>query len=156
MSLSAVEHYSGSRTVCYVPEAASQSFKKGQFVYLASGKVTVATATSGIYGMALQDATGTTDTQLAVLVALKDTIFRGCVYHSTAASAITAVTDVGTTTFGVNQVSNISVVDKETSSHDSFSVIGLDPTDAVGTTYGRVFFRVNSGEVAGQIDDLSA
>lgn len=156
MSLSAVEFYGGSYVVVNVPEAASQSFKKGQFVYLASGKATVATASSGIFGMALEDATGTTDTQLAVLVSLRDTIFRGCVYHSTAASAVTAVTDVGTTTFGINQVSNISVVDKENTTHDSFSVIGLDPTDAVGATYGRVYFRVNTGESAGQNDDTSA
>jgi len=49
------------------PEAASQSFKAGEPVYLNSGKVTVCSANpQDVYGIAMEDASGTTDTMIKV------------------------------------------------------------------------------------------
>jgi hypothetical protein len=60
------------------PEAASQTFKRGDLVYLVSGKVTVAAAVGNnvgaikILGIALRDATGTVDNLIPVALATED------------------------------------------------------------------------------------
>jgi predicted RecA/RadA family phage recombinase len=124
------------------PEAASQSFKKGELVYLASGKVTICGADpSLILGMAMEDATGTTDTSIAVAIANKDTVFEGNVYHGTPASAITAVTDIGTD-YGVVNANNKWYVDVSDTSNVRILVRDLSKKDVVGDTYGRVLFQV--------------
>ncbi len=91
-----------SPQVLMFPEAASQTFKRGEFVYLVAGKVTeVGDAPGIILGMAAQDASATTDTNIAVYIANEDTIFElNKVSNSSTAStggtaAATAVTDVG-------------------------------------------------------------
>jgi len=126
------------------PEAASQSFKAGQFVYLNSGKVTACTddATT-ILGMAVGDASGTTDEDCEVYVANGDTIFEANVYHSTASSAVTAITQVGTC-YALQVDSNKCYVDIEDTSNDAFQVRRLSPKDKVGDRYGRVEFQVIS------------
>ncbi len=124
------------------PEAASQSFKKGQFVYLASGKVTeCADDAVAILGMAMQDATGVTNTNIPVALADANTLFEMCVYNSTPASAVTAITQVGVN-YALKVDSNKCYVDIEDKGHDAFVVEDFSPVDAIGDQYGRVFVRV--------------
>lgn len=135
----------GTGYVKHFPEAASQSFKKGEFVYLASGKVTVcASDATTILGMAMQDATGTTDTSLPVFVATASTLFVGNVYHGTPGSAITAVTtcfpDAGP--YALYVASNKHHVDIGDTGHDSILPVALDGRDTVGDTYGRIEFKL--------------
>jgi len=89
-------------TELFYPEAASKSFKMGELVYLVDGKVTeVGDNPSVILGMAAQDASGTTDTQIAVIVANDDVLFEFNKVSDSGGSgtggtaAATAVTDVG-------------------------------------------------------------
>lgn len=138
------EHHDGGLLKTY-PEAASQSFKHGEFVYLVSGKVTVcASDATSILGMAMRDASGTTDTDIPVLVADQDTIFRGNVYHASAGSAVTAVTtcypDAGP--YALYVASNKHHVDIEDTGHDAILPVALDNRDTVGDTYGRIYFKL--------------
>ena len=89
-SLVEARYHSGPHKVLSLPEAASQTFKAGQFVYLVSGKVTVV-ASDGtvIFGQALIDASGTEDTAILVLVPTNQTLFIMNVYHATLASGLT-------------------------------------------------------------------
>lgn len=124
------------------PEAASQSFKRGAFVFLsAAGKVTViASATPGtILGVAAMDATGVTDTPILVWIANFDTIFTGNLTSSTAGTA-TAITDVARS-YGIISVTPNWTIDKAGTRR--VNVLGLDHRDQVGDTGGRVLFQVN-------------
>ena len=124
------------------PEAASQSFKKGQAVYLSSGKVTVcASDATLIAGFACQDASGVTDTEIAVAIAEPGTVFEMNIYHSTPASAITAITDVAVK-YGLYVAGSKSHCDKGDGTNTRFLVVGLSPKDNVGDTYGRVLVEV--------------
>lgn len=73
------EYYEGTECVQWYPEAASQSFKKGELVYLASGllNVVVSSDTNIALGIAMSDATGTTNNWMPVLLAHTDTSFVG-------------------------------------------------------------------------------
>lgn len=124
------------------PEAASQSFKAGEFVYLASGKVTVcADDAVAILGMAAHDASGTTDANVIVYLAHPDNVFEANVYHGTPASAVTAITQVGVN-YALQVDSNKHYVDIEDTGHDAFVVTGISERDTLGDQYGRVYFRV--------------
>lgn len=90
-------------SVVYVPEAASQSFKAGDFVNLSSGKAQAIVAAGNnlgsgdkIFGRAMQDATGTTDNIIQVLLVTPDTEFLLPIYHGTVASAVAAAGQLGT------------------------------------------------------------
>jgi len=134
----------------YSPEAASQSFKEGQLVYLSSGKVTACASDQPlIAGMALQDASGTEDTKIAVAIARPGVWFEMNVYHATPASAVTAVTDVGKK-YGLYVADNKCYCDKEDTVNTRFVVVALSPQDSVGDQYGRVFV-----EVLGSVCQLS-
>lgn len=131
-----------SPQIVKVPEAASQSYKAGEFVYLASGKATAcADDATTILGMAAHDATGTTDADAFVYAANTDTVFEANVYHSTAASAITAITQVGVN-YALQVDSNKAYVDIEDTTNDAFRVIAISSKDNVGDQYGRVEFQV--------------
>lgn len=152
----------GPVEVRYYPEAASQTFKKGEAVYLVSGKVTefttsVDNGSTRFLGFAAADATGTTDTPCPVWIANGDTIFRANMYHSTAASAVTAVTDISTSLLPLKilaaQGTGIVAVDKEDtgSKIDCVNIIdipvGVDKSSggqilAVGDVYGFVDFII--------------
>jgi hypothetical protein len=107
-------------------EAATQTFKAGDFVYLASNAVTAIVAPSGTYasakadtgtnkivGMALDDATGTTGSNIRVVLATEDVEFEFNIAHDTTASAITAATQVGQTMELLNLQLAAGVVDGE-------------------------------------------
>lgn len=124
----------------YYPEAASQSFKKGEFVYLVSGKVTVVPAAVNsqvkIAGMAMQDASGTTDTAIAIAVAEE-----GVLFEMNATGAVTAITQVGGS-YNLTITSNKHYIDLSATTFPRFKVKALSPRDAVGDTYGRVLVEV--------------
>lgn len=132
------------------PEAASQTFKRGDLVYLVSGKVTVVPSsptTEKILGMALADASGTTDTMLPVLIADDNVEFSVPVYHGTPASAITAVTDVGLDGgYGLKKATVSSrpawALDLENTTNDVLFVQSIDKEFPAGTQYGRYWVKV--------------
>ena len=131
-----------SPQVITIPEAATQSFKTGQFVYANSGKATAcADDATTILGMAAHDASGTTDADCKVYVANPDTVFEANVYHATAASAVTAITN-RFVTYGLEVDSNKCYVDINDTTNKALHVIDLSPKDQVGDQYGRVLFQV--------------
>lgn len=120
------------------PEAASQTFKKGDFVVLSSGKVTLCADDAGtILGIAAQDASGVTDTMIPVIEANDDTVF------IVNGISTTAVTQVGTTC-AVDLTSTNWTVDTADTTGGVLVVTGLDPRDAVGDTNGRLHVTVLS------------
>jgi hypothetical protein len=125
--------------ILYYPEAASQSFKKGEFVYLVSGKVTVVSSTvpsqTKILGLAMQDASGTTDTALAVAIVEEGVAFEMNV------TTTTAITQVGAV-YGLSISSNKHSVAIADTTNTVFKVKAISPRDAVGDTYGRVIVEV--------------
>lgn len=133
--------------ILWFPEAASQSFKAGEFVNLVSGKVTVLSGTAQlqgkILGLALADASGTTDTAIPVAVAEEGVLFE------MNATSTTAVTSVGAV-YGLTVTSNKHYVNQSDTTTTKFRVKALSDKDAVGDTYGR--FLV---EVLGSICQLS-
>lgn len=73
------EYYEGEEDIQWFPEALSQSFVKGQMVYLASGKLTasISSDATGILGVAQEDATETINSWIPVLLAHSTTMFVG-------------------------------------------------------------------------------
>lgn len=136
--------HSGEHRIVSYGEASSQSFLKGQFVYLASGLVTVcADDATTILGMTLIDATTATTGVIPVVIATDNTRFEGNVYHATAASAITAATNLGVK-YGLEVDSNRCYVDIGQTAADAFTIdkILVGGGKSVGDTYGRVVFKV--------------
>lgn len=112
----------GTPVIRNLTEAASQSFKAGHPVILSSNKVAIA-ATAGalativqsgttfdstnydnanvtsttIVGIALDDATGTTDAPCRVLICNEDVELLANIVHKTVASGVTATTQIGQT-----------------------------------------------------------
>ncbi len=145
-----------SAQILYFPEAATQTFKRGDFVTLSSGKVAVAVAyTSGdpvlsgtkILGIADKDATGTTDTPIPVVIANDDTEFLVNVYHATPSSAVPAVAGNGVSyelyratitnlAFGmdISETTDTKVVQTEIYTGSG----GIE----TGVQYGRVWVKV--------------
>lgn len=89
-----------------VPEAASQTFKKGDFVTLTGGKAAIAVASSAtyasadleaglIFGTVVANATGTTDAPCVVELITDNSLFRLPATHATAGSRVTAVAQLG-------------------------------------------------------------
>lgn len=131
------------------PEAASQSFKRGEFVYLASGKVTeiASTTPAQILGVAAQDASGTTDTDIAVWLCNDDTLFEANV-TSGGSTAVTAVTHVGNLmgiyrdTSGNMTHLDSAITNTATYASTRVVIFGLSGKDVVGDSYGRELFQV--------------
>lgn len=136
------------------PEAAAQSFKAGDFVNLSSGKVQLAVAASGTYasadlnnanilGMVTHDATGVTDSDVTVVLASDDTLFCLPVLHNTPASAVTAITQVGTVYdiahYTLGGVTAWGVTLDDTADP---CVEVVDIIDPVGEQYGLVLVKV--------------
>ena len=130
--------------VAWYPEASSQSFKKGQLVYLASGKVTAcATNAVVVWGVATSAASGTVDTLIGVITLTTNSVLSACVYNATAASAITAVALVGLKQPLV-VASNKCYVDNTSQATPCFVVYGIDSRDTVGDIYGRYLVKMIS------------
>jgi len=129
----------GVHLVHWYPEAANQSFKKGQPVYLSGGKLTECGSDEvQILGIARADASGTTDTLIPVLLATPLTVFEA--YSTDGGSDVTtAVAHVGKH-YALYESSNDVYVDLGDTDHDAFKVVDL--VDDAGTTNGRVLVKV--------------
>lgn len=120
------------------PEAASESFKRGQPIYLVGGKVTVvATDGTSVAGLAMEDASGVTDYQILIAIPHIGSTFIASVYHATPASAITAITQPGTR-YALLVASNKAHIDIADESNRAVLVtdIILPIGHAVGDVYG--------------------
>jgi hypothetical protein len=154
-------------------EASTQTFKAGDFVYLASNAVTAIvapdtlvnynstkanTGTNKIVGMALDDATGTTGRDIRVVLATDDVEFEFNVAHATITSASTAATQVGQTMELLNLTLPIGTVDGEgyalPVATTSTAVAIDDTTDGevvitsvpkAGVLLGKVWGKIASG-----------
>jgi hypothetical protein len=126
--------------VVYYPEAASQSFKTGEFVYLVSGagntnRVTVCAADpTGVLGMAVHDATGVEGTQIPIFVANCDTVFE------MNTNAATNEDNIGAQ-YGLTVSSNQHYVDISETTNKIFLTRGFAPGSAHGDTNARVFVQ---------------
>lgn len=138
------EYEAGS--VYSYPEAASQSFKVGDPVKLnSSGQVLLGVDTeSGIFGIAWEDASGTTDNEVLILVLNADMIFSVSQSNAGAAQA-SAQSQVGLQCSWIKSTvsgeTTKSVIDTADTTTPAFEIIGLDSRDAVGDTNGRVLVR---------------
>ena len=160
--VSATTGLHGGTEATYFKEAASQSWVAGDLIYLTSGKLTICGTTSTklntpIAGQALEAATGVTDTAVKLRVFRPDTVLAMNVYHSTAAAAITAITQLGSV-FGIIKPAATGKwhVDIENTTTEDAStalakvmVIGFpdtNPADCVANTlgdiYGLVYVRI--------------
>lgn len=116
------------------PEAATQSFKAGDIVYLVSGKVTISDTDQHIWGIALADATGVTDTKTLVHVVHPDQIW------AVPSDDVTAQANVGNN-YGLNISAGNCTVDVGDSSTVTVAVNALDPAFPIGTTGGFLWVR---------------
>lgn len=127
------------------PEAASQSFKAGDLVILSSGKVAISVAAGNsldtdtkILGMALEPATGVTDTMVSVLVFLGSVSMDLPVYHGTPASAVTAVANNGTAYALYHSSTGGFMVDLSNTTKPNVRQVTISPRYPVGEQYGIV------------------
>lgn len=130
----------------YYPEAASQTFKKGEFVYLVAGKVTIipSTTPSLVLGMAQADASGVTDTPVPVAIANTDTIFEANYSNGSQAGAVSTVASVGTRHVFDLDATNHRVYISSSTTSPRVIIHMLSEKDAAGDTGGRVLFQVMS------------
>jgi len=135
----------GPRKVKYYEEDASETFKKGELVYLDSdGQLVVCSSdATTILGMALTDATGTAGTKIPVLIAQDGTEFEANVYHATAASAVTEWGEVDNK-YAYYATGNIGYVDIGDTDNDALLITEIltGGGKSEGDTYGRVRFVV--------------
>jgi hypothetical protein len=149
-----------------IREDASQTWDKGTLLaFDADGDVEecdtssslwiqIASATGCVAGQAMEDATGTTSADVYMAVIKQDDIFEGNVYHATAASAITARSQLGQRCRLI-QVSGKWHVDIEnttiedaTNAYPYVVIRGFHPDDALGDIYGRVYFQFGDFTIA--------
>lgn len=121
--------------ITWLPEAATQTFVRGDLVIISSGKVAVATSDDDFFGIALQDATGTTDTSLPVYVPGVDEKFIA------EASTTTAQTNVGVA-YALVMTSGSMAVNPGSTTTPAFYIDQLDKRDGATTgAGGRVIGR---------------
>ena len=141
------------------PVAASQTFVKGEAVYLNSdGRVAEFTtaiddATQKCLGIAAQDAPTTTGDPVAVYLADPDNLFESNV-RSGASAGTSAIADVGKAFPLVEDATaNQVYVDQGNtgSQGDLANIVALSKKDAIGDTNGRVIwhFTDHLSQVAG-------
>lgn len=132
------------------PEKATQSFVKGDPVILdTAGRVGAAADTGNVFGVAAQDASGTTDTQIKVLIVGHEDVFRASQSNAGATQA-SAQTQVGLRCSYIKstisgQTANMTVDTADTTT-PSVEIIGL--RDAAATQDGEVYFRFVQGLIA--------
>ena len=125
------------------PEAASQTFVRGEIVYLVGGKVTeISGDTPGqILGVAAENASGTTNTQILVWIANDDTIFEANYSDDAQAGTATAVSIVGLRKILDRDTTNSRVYVSNSGTTPRVTILGLSEKDAAGDTGGRVLFQ---------------
>lgn len=127
------------------PEAASQSFKSGELVYLVAGKVTVVAANGeSILGIAVSDATGVTDADCYVDVLKPNEWIEINISHATPASAVCAQATVGTVGAGIGTTSNKTVAALDATGNKTLKIINRIPRDSATDLYPRVIASIKS------------
>lgn len=138
----------------YYPEAATQTFKRGDILGLTSGKARCNVSTGSnldssgdeVIGVALADASGTTDTEIPVVV-LNHTI--GLVLpvtHATPASGITAIADRGSTFCLERTAAGDWSVPVDDTSNPVAELVDIHPQYAVGEQHGWVVVKIIAAE----------
>jgi hypothetical protein len=142
------EYVEGTYNKRWYPEAASQSFKKGQPVYLEAGLLTeCASDSTEVLGIADADASGTTNTWLPVIVAASDTVFAGSTTNA-GADVTLAVTHIGKH-YALYESSNSVYVDLGDTDNDCIKPIAVHPdcipasasATLANSTNGKVLFK---------------
>lgn len=138
-------------------EAATQTFKAGDWVDNSSGKIEKGVAAGNTYGanddpwgIALEDASGVTNNRVKIYKIHPGLVQRLPVYHGTAASAITAYADIGSA-FGIrNHTGEIPCVALDETSATKGFIVGIPTQTAlIGTQYGLVDFEYDFAQTAG-------
>lgn len=132
-----------------IKEDASQSWTAGALVYQTGGQIAIATATSQLLGQALRAATAVENSVVENLKVIRpgDRFWMN-VYHATAASAVFALADLGTT-HRIIVVSGKFHVDYETGGagttlsdatnvYPGVKIVEFHPDDTITDIYGRV------------------
>jgi hypothetical protein len=128
-------------------EKASQSFKKGDFLSTdTNGVVRIAVDTeSGIYALALEDASGTTNNEVDILL-LDGTMLFSASVSAAGAAAATAITNVGLRCSWIRSTvtgeTNKNVIDTSDTTTPDLEIMMYDRRDPLGDTNGRLIFRV--------------
>lgn len=127
----------GGAKIIHLPEDASQSFKKGQIIKVASDVLTATTDAADVQlVIAAEDATGTTGNLTAVYKVLPQTEIEANLSGTAAATDQNAA-------FGITTTSNITTLVRTDTTNRRFKVsqVGLAPTiinGAAGDTNWRV------------------
>ena len=149
-----------------IREDASQTWDRGSLlVFDSDGDVEEANTSSNVWiqptsasgsvaGQAMEDATGTTSSDVYMAVIRPTDIFEANVYHTTAASAVTNRNMLGKR-FRMSQISGKWHVDIEnttiedgTNAYPWVKVVGFQTDDTLGDIYGRVYIRFGDFTVA--------
>lgn len=123
----------------HLPEGGSQTFKKGDFLILSSGRVVIsgsAPSAATVLGIAAHDASGVQDTPVAIEEANDDTLF---VINGI---STTAITHIGVAC-QLNLTSGNWTADTGTAANTLIPV-KLDPRDTLADTNGRYICQVHS------------
>ncbi len=146
MEMSLVSYDSGHNKIRWYEEDESESFEKGQFVYLdGDGQLTecAGNANEKILGMAMKDASGEAGTMIPVALA-PGAVFSMSPYHDTEASAVNSMDNVGSATqFKVT--SNKCAVDVANigdAAEATLVIVGLDSRDTEGDQFARYLVKV--------------
>ena len=138
MATSGFRPYPGPKAdrITVLPEAASQTFKSGDLVIISSGKVAVASSDDDVFGVAMQDASGTTNTPTNVYV-----IYPGDKFIAESGAA-TAIANQGVA-YDLDMTSGSMSVTTGTAASAAFYIDCLDPRDGITSTtpYGHVIGR---------------
>lgn len=133
----------GPPLIKHFPEAASQTFKKGDWLKLSSGQVVPAaddeTAAGTLLGIADQDATGSTNAAVRVAVADGNTMFSMNIKTGTLTSA-----DLGKVC-AIDLTSTNWTIDVADVTGGGLVIMGPDPRDACANYNG-----VTTGDTTGR------
>lgn len=112
-------------------EAANQSFVAGEPVYLVTngdGLTVVADGATNVFlGLAQEDASGTTGTEIQVLIARDGDVFEFDVYDGSTVDA--ATTAYLFQAFAINTASHETMIDLNTTNDDAVVPIAITATD---------------------------
>jgi hypothetical protein len=132
-----------------LPEAASQTFERGEWVYLSGGYVTECGHNPGaILGLAAEDGSngdaGANDVK--VVIAHDDVVFAANKSDGSQSAAATAVTDRGKVLVIDQDTTNskcyVSLAEGDDAANGRLICVDLDGKDVLGDTGGRLLFQV--------------
>ena len=128
-----------------LPEASTQTWYKGELLYLDSGQLKVcATDATAIYGIALEDSSGTENTLRQVQPITPDCIVRmRLTQNGTDALTSDSDADVGVA-FGIYVASNVHYADLNDTTNDAFVYRKAVKDATGGATYWGDFVIVDS------------